>query len=549
VKDNKELLYIDKTKYIEVLEDYNRNNLMFLRPRRFGKSLFISTLWHYYDERFTDEFDELFGDTYIGANPTKLKNSYRVLFLEFSGIDIDDLKNTFDDFVDKIKKSLQVYLQSYNYSEDEIKSFDNISSPEQLMNNFFKLTKDDKIYLLIDEYDHFANGLLAHSISDFAKVLSKGGFVRIFYETIKTATMTGVVHKVFITGVTPITLDSLSSGFNIIDNISTKIEFNEMVGFNFEEVDNSLKNCLFPYCDENRDKIYKDIKDWYNGYLFNTKAKTRMYNATLVNYFISNFDKESCLYPANMLDVNIASDYRTIMKLFYIGDTEQNNEILKTIIQKGEIRGFLKDRYDIEKEFGYDDFITLLYSMGFITIKRKIFDNIVFEIPNYIITHLYFNYFAKELEKKEKLKLEDKQIRDYIIELAFNNYEPFQNKLTEVINTLSNRDYAKFDEKHFHTIILTLLNFSNIYFIKSQPELNNKYPDILLIARNPYEDEVKSNYLLELKWAKKGEFESKKKEGITQVKNYLELEDVKNIPKLKSFVVIGSNDKVEFVEI
>ncbi|MEA3315321.1 MAG: AAA family ATPase, partial [Campylobacterota bacterium] len=397
---DKELLYIDKTKYIEVLEDYKRSNIMFLRPRRFGKSLFVSTLWHYYDERFTDEFDELFGDTYIGANPTKLKNSYRVLFLEFSGIDIDDLKITHFNFTNKIRDYLQTYLENYNYSKEEMKALNELKEPQDLMSRFFKITKNDTIYLLIDEYDHFANGLLAYSINNYAKVLSKGGFVRTFYETIKTATMTGVVHKVFITGVTPITLDSLSSGFNIVDNISTNIEFNEMVGFNFEEVDNSLKSCLFPYCDENKEKIYQDIKDWYNGYLFNTKAKTRMYNATLVNYFISNFNKKSCTYPKNMLDVNIASDYRTIMKLFYIGDSEQNNEILKTIIQKGEIRGFLKDRYDIEKEFGYDDFVTLLYSMGFITIKKSSFDKIIFEVPNYIITHLYFNYFAKELEKR-----------------------------------------------------------------------------------------------------------------------------------------------------
>ena len=549
VREDKELLYIDKTKYIEVLEEYKRSNLMFLRPRRFGKSLFISTLWYYYDERFKDEFETLFDDTYIGKNPTKLKNSYRVLFFEFSGIDINNIDNTFRDFVSKIKTSLQIYLENYSYTQKEVDSLEKLSSPEELMNKFFQIIKDDKIYLLIDEYDHFANGLLAHSINNFAKVLSRGGFVRTFYETIKTATMTGVVQRVFITGVTPITLDSLSSGFNIIDNISTKYKFNEMVGFNLDEVKYSLENCLFNYCDSNKEKIYEDVKDWYNGYLFNIKATTRIYNATLVNYFISNFDKDICIYPSNMLDSNIASDYRTIMKLFYVGNREQNNEILKTIIDTGEIVGFLKDRYDIEKEFAEDDFITLLYSMGFITIKKSLFNKIVFQIPNYIIKHLYFNYFAKELEKRAKLQLKDREMKSYLTDLALGNYEEFNNKLLDVVSTLSNRDYMKFNEKHFHTIILTLLNFSDIYYIKSEAEIDNKYPDIILKARNPYEDEVKANYLLELKWAKKGEMESKIKEGKKQVEGYLEFEEVKNIEKLKSFVVIGSIEEIRWVEV
>jgi len=544
-----ELLYIDKTKYIEVLENYKRKNLMFLRPRRFGKSLFVSTLWHYYDERFKDKFESLFGNTYIGKNPTKLKNSYRILFLEFSGIDIDNLEVTFNDFVNKIRTSLRIYLKTYSYTKEDIEILNKESTPETLMNNFFEIVKDDKIYLLIDEYDHFANGLLAHSISDFAKVLSKGGFVRTFYETIKSATMIGVIDRVFITGVTPITLDSLSSGFNIVDNISNEYQFNEMIGFNYKEVNYSLEKCLFPYCNIDKEKIYRDIKDWYNGYLFNLQATTRLYNATLVNYFISKFDNNNCDYPANMLDSNIASDYRTIMKLFYIGDTEQNNKILETIIQTQEIRGFLKDRYDIEKEFSEDDFITLLYSMGFITIKKSSFNKTIFEVPNYVIKHLYFNYFAKELEKRANLTLKDSEVSDSMIELALSNYEPFNNKLIDVIKTLSNRDYMKFDEKHFHTIFLTLLNFSNIYYIKSQPQLSNKYPDIILKARNPYEEEVKANYLIELKWAKKGQIDSKIKEGKKQVEEYLEFEDIKEIDKLRAFVVVGSIDKIIWIEV
>ncbi len=541
-------LYIDKTKHIESLENLNEKYLIFLRPRRFGKSLFLSTLQYYYDENSAHEFDTLFHDTYIGKNPTPLKSSYRILFFEFSGINTDSgMEIIYEGFKDSLQLSIRRYFMNYGY-EKYIEKIDNIQTPTGLIKYFFGVVENDSIYLLIDEYDQFANAILAHSMEEFLKIVSKGGFVRSFYEVIKGATQTGTVQKMFITGVTPITLDSLSSGFNIVLNISHHKQFNEMAGFTQKEVDYSLDESIFKRCNiSSKEKFLEKIKIWYNGYLFNVKANERIYNSTLLNYFISNYDYDDCTMPIKMLDSNVASDYRAIMKLFNIGDSERNYKILEELIENGSITGMIKDRYDLNQSFKEDDFITLIYSMGFITIKNKDFGEVLeFCIPNYVIKMLYFNYFAVELQQRNNLAISFDSRRP-LIDLARGNLEAFKEQLNTSIKTLSNRDHYGFTEKHFQVITLALLSFADFYFIDSQPELDNKYPDILLIGRDV---KVPNNYLFELKWKKeKDSYQAIKKDGIKQVEGYLKLDKVKNIHKLRSFLLIGSKDGVEFLEV
>ena len=548
IKINNDYLYIDKTQYIERLENINENFLIFLRPRRFGKSLFLSTLHYYYDEKSQDEFEAIFGDTYIGKNPTPLKSSYRILFFEFSGINTDGgMDIIYEGFKDNIKSSIYIYFSNYGYDISR-ESLNSISTPTGLIKYFFDTAKDDQIYILIDEYDQFANAILAHSMQEFLKIVSKGGFVRSFYEVLKGATLSGVVQKMFITGVTPITLDSLSSGFNIVSNISQRKEFNAMAGFTHKEALYSLEETIFKRCNIiNKEEFISKIETWYDGYKFNLKAKERVYNSTLLNYFISNFDYDDCTMPTKMLDVNVASDYRAIMKLFNIGDSERNYQILRQLIESGTITGIIKDRYDLNRDFDEDDFITLIYSMGFITIKEEAFGEVMeFGIPNYVIKMLYFNYFAIELKTRNNLSsiINPTTI---LINLAKGDEELFKNQLNEVIKTLSNRDHYGFREKHFQVITLSLLSFAEFYFIDSQPELDNRYPDILLIGRDP---RTPNNYLFELKWIKgKDDYNYIKKEGIKQVQGYLKLDKIKAIPKLRSYLLIGSKDGVEFVKV
>ena len=548
IKINNDYFYIDKTDYIEKLENISESFLIFLRPRRFGKSLFLSTLQYYYDENAKEEFEAMFHDTYIGQHPTPLKNSFRILFFEFSGINIDGgMEEIYRGFSRNVNLAVYRYFKDYGYDQ-YIDGLEEISSPSGILKYFFKIVKEDKIYLLIDEYDHFANAILAYSMDDFLTIVGKGGFVRSFYEVLKSATQTGTLQKMFITGVTPITLDSLSSGFNIASNISGKEVFNLMAGFSQDEVTYALENSIFKRCPHiNQNELLEKIKTWYNGYLFNIKAETRVYNATLVNYFISQYDYKRCQMPIKMLDVNVASDYRAIMKLFNIGDSQRNYELLQALIENNAITGIIKDRYDLNHEFSKNDFLTLIYSMGFITIKKEAFGEVMeFEIPNYVIKMLYFNYFAIELKKRNSLIIE-KDLANIVVDLAMGNLEPFQEQLNSVIKILSNRDHYGFTEKHFQVITLSFLSFATFYFIDSQPELDNKYPDILLIGRD---EKVPNNYLFELKWLKqKDDYEKVKKEGLAQIEGYKQLDKVKAISKLRNFLLIGSKDGVEFLEV
>jgi hypothetical protein len=235
------------------------------------------------------------------------------------------------------------------------------------------------------------------------------------------------------------------------------------------------------------------------------------------------------------------------MKLFNIGDADSNYQILEELIENNSITGIIKDRYELNRDFTSDDFITLIYSMGFITIKNEIVGGLYeFEIPNYVIKMLYFNYFAVELERRNQFKITG-SLSKTLTQLLLGDIDPFNKQLNEVITTLSNRDHYGLEEKHFQVISLALLSYAEFYFIESQPEKNRKYPDIMLVGRD---EKVPNNYLFELKWKKdKDNYERIKKEGIAQVKGYLELDTIKTIPKLRSYLLIGSKDGVEFLEV
>ena len=222
--------YVDKTMYIEQLENLPEKRIMFLRPRKFGKTLFTSTLENYYDLKKKDKFEELYGKTYIGKNPTKLKNSYHILKFNFSGIDTSTEEATIKGFREKVKTSIRMFIKKYDidFYINENDEAENIL--DNLFKAFYIQKNEEKIYVIIDEYDHFANELLGFNTNQFKSLVSKNGKVRKWYEILKEGTES-VIDRIFITGVAPITLDSLTSGFNISSDKTQNERFNEMMGF------------------------------------------------------------------------------------------------------------------------------------------------------------------------------------------------------------------------------------------------------------------------------------------------------------------------------
>ena len=538
-------LYVDKTGYIERLEDNGKYHIL-LRPRRFGKSLLLSALEYYYDIGYAADFETLFGDLYIGQHPTTLKSSYQVLFMEFSGISTETPEDIYRTFNTKIELALRRCLERYDYPIAAIADVSRRASPHEKMEAFFEAVDGQKILLLIDEYDHFANTILAEDIPLFQSIVGKGGFVRSFYETLKTATQRGTLDRLFITGVTPIMLDSMTSGFNIGKNLSLHEDFNTAMGFTKTEVQHLLQP-LVEACSLDADALMNDVARWYNGYRFHSQATETVFNANMVLYFLDNFNVKRCSYPKQMLDENIASDYGKIMGMFSIGNRDDNFAVLDELINTGIVTAQQRRKFDFEKGFDRDDFISLLGYMGFASLQGENLTGEVFSIPNHVMLELYFHYFKVELERRNQISIPNHAIRVAVETLALrNDMQPLMAELARVLALLSNRDSLWLDEEHIKTILLTLLYQSPAYFIQSEREMNRRYPDILLLERSPYQ--VNHQHLIELKYSKKGDkdkgWEAKRQEGLTQVQGYWQLPTVAALPKLSAWLILTNGERI-----
>ena len=542
--------YVDKTNYIAYLEESGCYHVL-MRPRRFGKSLFVSMLEHYYDVKRAAQFDDLFGKLYIGQNPTPLKNRYQVLLMDFSGITVAGHDAIQRDFDRAVFNALQRFLQYYAYPASAMEAIQQEPTAQGRMRALFRVAQEHKLLLLIDEYDHFANALLVENRDLFQQVMGKGGFIRSFYEVLKSATMTGVLDRLFVTGVTPLMLDSLTSGFNIAKNLSLNTQFNAAMGFTHAETQ-ALLQPLADHCQLDVPVLMRDIADWYNGYRFHPDAKEAVFNADMVLYFAVEFDYQRCAYPRRMLDENIASDYRKIMALFQIGNAETNFQVLDDLINQGEVTAVQQRKFEIDKHFDRHDFISLLAYMGFVTIIGATMLQTRFGIPNHVIRELYFQYFKVELEQRNQLTLPDQTLAAAIESLALQGeLQPLAVEMERVLQGLSNRDFIKLDEKHIKTLLLTLLYQFPIYFIQSEREMGRKYPDVLLVERNPFA--VNYQHLIELKYSKKSEGETawsaKRAEGIAQVQGYLQLPAIAAMPKLRAWLMLTDGERVEVVMI
>jgi len=499
--------YQDRTQFIEKLEQWNSKYPVFLRPRRFGKSLFISTLHHYYGLEHKDAFQSLFGQLYIGEKPTPLANQHLVLRFEFSRIDTATHESTYQGFLTNVISGARTFLGAYKafFSAEDKQTILAQTSPEAVVKTIFSIAKTNeiphKIYLLIDEYDHFANEMLSFDMERFKSDVSRNGFVRKFYESFKTATGEGIVDRIFITGVSPITLDSLTSGFNISSNISLNPIFHNMMGFTHPEVEAILHESAIPI--EKIPEMMSDLEAWYDGYLFTEDAHTLLFNPDMVLYFLREYSIMN-KYPAVMLDTNVISDYRKIKNIFKIGGEEDAKyELLETLVEKGHIEFPLTHLYNLEAEFTEDDFLSLLFYMGMLSFRGVADIGWRFEVPNYVIKKLYFEYFTSIYLAKTRFAKTKRPIVQSISALISEaNPEPFFNLVEYVLaENHSNRDELSYGEKHLQTLMIGLLFPYESYYIHSEYEARKGYPDIFLekMPNRP----VKYDIVLELKYVKK----------------------------------------------
>ena len=554
VRENR--IYVDKTKYIEILEDFPNKTVMFLRPRKFGKTIFTSTLECYYDKNRKDKFDELFKDTYIGKNPTENRNKYCILRFNFSGISTETLETTIKGFREKVDLGINTFVELYGldfYNNPE-------QSTEGLLGSLFQAfrfqRKEEKIYVIIDEYDHFANELLGFKTEEFKNLVAKNGKIRKWYEILKEGTET-VVDRIFITGVAPVTLDSTTSGFNIASDITKNIIFNDMLGFSKEDVIYLMKELEIP--EEKQKELLPVIKTNYDGYVFSTMIRDnienyKLYNSNMTLYFLYMYQVQNQI-PKELVDVNIISDYSKIEAFMDLCQNMNKIEILEKIVAGDLIESSLTEKFNAEIEFGEKELISLLFYLGYLTIKEIGFSKYKFQIPNDVIKEIYSNYFLEYISRKANIVIDSIDTETINKELLLEGkVEKLSDVLKEFLTNLSNRDYARFDEKYVKVIFYSICRMLGTLYVKSELEVGGKYADILLVPK----EEIIERYsiLIEFKYIKQEDYDrdneilqQKQEQAKEQIEVYRKSEEIQMLPKLKCYSIVVIKDRIELKEI
>lgn len=548
-------IYVDKTMYIEKMENLSDSTLMFLRPRKFGKTLFTSTLECYYDKNRADKFEKLFGNTYIGKNPTLNKNRYCVLRFNFSGISTNTIEETINGFKNSTIESIKIFINRYkiNFFINENQEAEEILN--SLYTAFLTQKANEKIYVMIDEYDHFANELLGFRTDEFKELVAKNGKIRKWYEILKKGTES-VVDRIFITGVAPITLDSTTSGFNIARDITKNIMFNDMLGFSKEDVKYLMTEIDIPK--EKQEELLPIIKENYDGYVFsdmikNEYEKYKMYNSNMTLYFLNAYQEQQEV-PEELIDINILSDYRKIEAFMDLCQNMNKIELLEKIVAEEPVESELTDKFNAEISFGEKELISLLFYLGYLTIKENEFGVLKFVTPNEVIRTIYSNYFLEYIKRKAGINEEIKNgemIKEILLE---GKIDKAIETLGTFLTNLSNRDYQRFDEKYIKVIFYSICRMLGAVYVKSELEVGGEYADILIVPREKLEERY--GVLLEFKYIKQEDYnknsellEQKKQEAKQQLERYTKTEELKAIPNLRSYAVVVIKDKIEVEEL
>ena len=520
--------YVDKTRFIEKVEKANKF-FFFIRPRRFGKSLTMSMLRHYYDINQTDKFDSLYGNLYIGKHPTPNHNKYLIIYLNFAVVNADlgnyrsaldaHCRTEFTILCDRYSSLLPSNLKENLMKEDgAVKQLDIL----------YKVANEVglKIYLFIDEYDHFTNHILSDAarLDEYKGETHGTGYLRTFFDTIKAGTDSSI-ERVFITGVSPVTLDDLTSGFNIGTNYSLSNGFNEMVGFTEEEVREMLSYYGQHYeFNHTVDELIEIMKPYYDNYCFALKAygKTTMYNSNMVLSFLFKYIDEGCELPLQMLDENIRVDYNKLRMLIR-KDKEfaHDASIIQTLVSKGYVTGELKEGFPAEDIANNDNFLSLLYYFGMVTIGGFYRGKPKFVIPNEVVreqvyTYLLDNYHDNHLyTDKDKLSLLEEN-------MAYDGeFKPFFQFIADSIYTFASQRDRQKGESFVHGYTLALTSLCCYYRPISELDNQNGYADVFLRPRCEVYKDMEHSYIIELKYLKSNASETEVKVAVKQAEAQL----------------------------
>ena len=529
--------YVDKTRFIPMIEEADKF-FFFIRPRRFGKSLTVSMLQHYYDILAKDKFEALFGDLYIGKHPTRDRNSYLVLYLNFSGI-VGELHN--------YRKGLDAHCQTmFDYFCDIYADYlpkgikEELDKKEGAVEQFEYLFTEcnktnQRIYLFIDEYDHFTNAILSdiESLHRYTDETHGEGYLRAFFNKIKAGTYSSI-ERCFITGVSPVTMDDLTSGFNIGTNYSLTPEFNEMIGFTEEEVRQMLTyySTTSPF-NHSVDELIEIMKPWYDNYCFAEECygETTMYNSNMVLYFVKNYIQRGKA-PRDMVEDNIRIDYEKLRMLIR-KDKEfaHDASIIQTLVSEAYVTGELKKGFPAINITNPDNFVSLLYYFGMLTISGTYEGRTKLTIPNQVVREQIYTYLLSTYNEAE-LNFSSYEKNELSSGLAYRgDWKAYFGYIADCLKRYTSQRDKQKGEFFVHGFTLAMTAQNRFYRPISEQDTQAGYVDIFLCPLLDIYSDMKHSYIVELKYAKYKDPESRveelRLEAIAQANRYADTDTVK----------------------
>ena len=507
--------YVDKTMYLPLLEN-QPSNIFFIRPRRFGKSIFLSMLHAYYDCSKKEKFQALFGDLWVGKHPTPLQGKFLILHLDFSyvGGSIEKLEENFNMYLRvKLDGFMRVYQEFY-LADFKEKFFKSDSAAEKLaLLQDETATKGIPLYLIIDEYDNFTNTVLNEQGENvYWAITHADGFYRDVFKKFK-----GMFERIFITGVSPVTLDDVTSGFNIGWHISTKPEFNQMLGFSLEEV-----RKMFAYYKEvggipatsDIEAMIDEMKPWYDNYCFSKRAletQSKVFNCDMVIYYLRNY-MDYGQAPDQMIDPNTRTDYNKMKKLLQLDKLDGDRKgVIRTIAETGQIVTTLEETFPASRLTNPQTFTSLLFYYGMLTIKDTFGDMLILGIPNNNVRKQYYGYLLEQYQEEKFVDLTQMKILFTYMALEGKWREALEAMAKAYEDVSSVRDGIE-SERNLQGFFMAYLNLNNYYYTAPELELNHGYCDFFLLP-NLTHYATKHSYILELKVLSKKDYEAKPEDG------------------------------------
>ena len=507
--------YVDKTHFIEMLER-QPPYLFLIRPRRFGKSLFLAMLETYYSIDYADRFEGLFGELYIGQHPTKRHNSYMVLRFNFSAISskLEDVERSFSEYCCMVMKNFILKYEHLMGSDVWKVVNPDETNPRQMLaalKEYISRTDCPRIYLLIDEYDNFTNTILSSYGQERYREKTHGeGFIRGFFNNIKDSTSNAgaAVERLFITGVSPITMDDVTSGFNIGTNISMLPQFNNIIGFSEDEV----REMIAYYKDEDAlpedvtvDGLVEIMKPWYDNYCFSSrKLEERMFNSDMALYFLNSYLQQQ-LPPEMMVDNNIRTDYNKLRHLVQIDKTfGANASVIQQIVAEGSITAQISTSFPAEKMTDTENFKSLLFYFGMLSIQGVYQGDTVLGIPNLTVREQLYTYLTEAYLQADLFEMDMSVLSTLIKGMAYRGEWElvFRFFARELERQSAIREFID-GEAHIKGFLLAYLGLTQGYVILPEHESSKGYADFYMMPDLLHQSDIAYSYIVEVKYARR----------------------------------------------